>query len=285
MFRRVLVATVMLCVLVSAAGAAATPKRPSSTLPGFTVRDGIAIPADCRKTPPLEELRQPNVIRAEGYALSTKLNVVPVEKIVPVLIYNSKTGTVKCYDIPFHLRNYVDPTDRKPKFPGPTLEVRRGDRIRILLQNHAGPTDERCIWNGTSADGTLGNCFLDMSGKKSRCPPESAGTGNRTTPFTFPQCCNDVTPPNGMNCFHGGGSTNLHFHGMHVSPQLPQDDIFLQVLPFGTKPGPTTTPMGDPGTVFSGEFQYDVDPLRSDQAEGTFWYHPHKHGSTAEQVG
>ena len=39
------------------------------------------------------------------------------------------------------------------------------------------------------------------------------------------------------------------------------------------------------GAVRSGTYDYVLDPFRYTQAEGTFWYHPHKHGSTALQVG
>src|SRR5206468_4764022 len=38
------------------------------------------------------------------------------------------------------------------------------------------------------------------------------------------------------------------------------------------------------GIVRSGTYDYVVDPFRYTQAEGTHWYHPHKHGSTALQV-
>jgi len=38
------------------------------------------------------------------------------------------------------------------------------------------------------------------------------------------------------------------------------------------------------GVVAYGQYQYDVAPLPPTQAEGTHWYHPHKHGSVALQV-
>lgn len=56
--------------------------------------------------------------------------------------------------------------------------------------------------------------------------------------------------------------TSLHTHGLHVSPE--QDNPFVMV---------------DPGT--SRTFEYDVP---RDQQAGTFWYHPHVHEFTAEQV-
>lgn len=59
-------------------------------------------------------------------------------------------------------------------------------------------------------------------------------------------------------------TTNLHTHGFHVSPQGNSDNIFIHV---------------DPGTTF--DYQYDLPPTN---LPGTFWYHPHAHGNTAEQT-
>ncbi|MBI4908316.1 MAG: multicopper oxidase family protein [Acidobacteria bacterium] len=59
-------------------------------------------------------------------------------------------------------------------------------------------------------------------------------------------------------------TTNLHFHGLHVSPTGHGDNPFLEV------------PTGE-------ELLYEA-PLPSTHPPGTFWYHPHVHGSTARQV-
>ena len=59
--------------------------------------------------------------------------------------------------------------------------------------------------------------------------------------------------------------SNLHFHGLHVSPRFPQDDV-LDML---AMPGET--------------LNYTVSiPL--DQAPGLYWYHPHPHGESHRQV-
>ncbi len=59
-------------------------------------------------------------------------------------------------------------------------------------------------------------------------------------------------------------STNLHTHGLHVSPEGQGDNIFATV---------------DPGE--SRTYIYDIP---SDHRSGLFWYHPHVHGSVARQV-
>ncbi len=58
--------------------------------------------------------------------------------------------------------------------------------------------------------------------------------------------------------------TNLHFHGLHVSPDAPQDDVL--------------TMMAMPGQ----SLHYTVDiPL--DQPPGLYWYHTHPHGESYQQ--
>jgi suppressor of ftsI len=58
--------------------------------------------------------------------------------------------------------------------------------------------------------------------------------------------------------------TNLHFHGLHVSPNAPQDDVI--------------TMMALPGQ----SLHYVVDiPL--DQPPGLYWYHTHPHGESYRQ--
>jgi FtsP/CotA-like multicopper oxidase with cupredoxin domain len=58
--------------------------------------------------------------------------------------------------------------------------------------------------------------------------------------------------------------TNLHFHGLHVSPSGESDNILRHVAAGETA-------------------QYVVD-LPADHAPGTFWYHSHQHGISEEQV-
>jgi hypothetical protein len=59
-------------------------------------------------------------------------------------------------------------------------------------------------------------------------------------------------------------TTNLHSHGLHVSPQGNSDDVFREIPP-------------------GGSFQYRFT-IPADHPAGTFWYHPHKHGSVAYQM-
>ena len=56
---------------------------------------------------------------------------------------------------------------------------------------------------------------------------------------------------------HLNESTNLHFHGMHVSPANNSDNVFLDVAPGKTQ-------------------QYAVD-IPKNHDPGTNWYHSHLH--------
>ena len=59
-------------------------------------------------------------------------------------------------------------------------------------------------------------------------------------------------------------STNLHFHGLHVPSSGTADNVFLEV---------------PPGKKLTYEFA-----LPANHRSGTFWYHPHFHGTAARQL-
>lgn len=73
----------------------------------------------------------------------------------------------------------------------------------------------------------------------------------------------DTSPPV-MNTPNEFNSTNLHFHGFHVSPKGNSDNVYLQI---------------NPGESFN-----YVVRLPEDHPAGSYWYHPHRHGSVAVQV-
>ena len=58
--------------------------------------------------------------------------------------------------------------------------------------------------------------------------------------------------------------TNLHVHGLHVSPTGNGDNPFVSIAP-------------------GGSFDYEF-ALPDNHPVGTFWYHPHHHGHVAEQL-
>ncbi|MCO4239784.1 multicopper oxidase family protein [Pseudarthrobacter raffinosi] len=59
-------------------------------------------------------------------------------------------------------------------------------------------------------------------------------------------------------------ATNLHVHGLHVSPEGNGDNVFVSV---------------EPGSSF--DYEYN---LPDDHPPGAYWYHPHHHGMVADQI-
>ncbi|HEY6814235.1 MAG TPA: multicopper oxidase domain-containing protein [Croceibacterium sp.] len=76
-----------------------------------------------------------------------------------------------------------------------------------------------------------------------------------------PSCTADSHSPDTPHCFNG---TNLHTHGLWVNPSGNGDNVLLSI---------------NPGVQF--QYEYNVP---GDHPSGTFWYHTHRHGSTALQV-
>ncbi len=62
----------------------------------------------------------------------------------------------------------------------------------------------------------------------------------------------------------GGDITNLHVHGLHVSPEGNGDNVFLHI---------------ENGQTFDYEYL-----LPKDHPAGLYWYHPHHHGDTMQQT-
>jgi FtsP/CotA-like multicopper oxidase with cupredoxin domain len=76
-----------------------------------------------------------------------------------------------------------------------------------------------------------------------------------------PTCASGSAHPNQPHCRNG---TNLHTHGLWVNPAGNGDNVLLSINP-GVK------------------FQYEYN-IPGEHPAGTFWYHTHRHGSTALQV-
>ena len=111
-------------------------------------------------------------------------------------------------------------------FPGPSLRAYPGDSIHIILQNRLNPFDSNSECMDYPADSTGTDQFED--------------------------------------CFHGANWTNIHYHGMHVTPDSMGDDVLLLIPP-------------------GADHEYGFR-IPANQSTGTQWYHPHKHGSVAIQV-
>ncbi len=63
----------------------------------------------------------------------------------------------------------------------------------------------------------------------------------------------------------GPEPTNIHYHGMDVSPIPPGDSVFIRIKP-------------------RRDFRYDVD-IPNDHPQGLHWYHAHVHHFVEDQIG
>lgn len=80
------------------------------------------------------------------------------------------------------------------------------------------------------------------------------------------QMINALAPP-AQGCddhHHCQDHTNLHTHGLHVSPSGRADNVLVDI---------------PPGEEFHNEI-----PIPEDHPPGLHWYHPHRHGMVAKQV-
>jgi len=109
---------------------------------------------------------------------------------------------------------------------GPTLRVRPGDVLAPRLENQLPRETPAQVEEQFRQEN--GNAHIDMR------------------PYSF-------------------NTTNLHTHGLHVSPSGNSDNVLLAIAP-------------------QTHLQYDIR-LPANHTRGTYWYHAHTHGSTAIQVG
>ncbi len=123
---------------------------------------------------------------------------------------------------------------------GPTLRVKPGDTLNITLNNQLGQTGK------TKPEDLCNN-------------PHDAFGGSPL--------------PDNFNC------TNLHTHGMHVSPSGAADNVLVVVPPVKYSPDKKAS-----NGLSSNPRQITIN-IPKTHGPGTYWYHPHVHGSTGVQVG
>ena len=77
---------------------------------------------------------------------------------------------------------------------------------------------------------------------------------------------NEMSTHSTERCIDGPcmNMTNLHFHGLHVSPNAPQDDVLTMM-------------------AMPGESLHYVVSIPLDQPPGLYWYHTHPHGESYQQ--
>jgi suppressor of ftsI len=110
--------------------------------------------------------------------------------------------------------------------------------------------------------GTDGRNSFAFNGQ--RVPPIIRVSPGDTLKITY---VNDLPQPSGEQCSVGPrmNMTNLHFHGLGISPKAPADDV----LDMMAMPGQTL---------------HYVVHIPLNQEPGLYWYHTHPHGESEQQA-
>ncbi len=144
------------------------------------------------------------------------------------------------------------PTDKDP-----LLNIRLTDG---WIYNPASQRSDRVRLRSYVAEGAATNPFTPFVAPTLRTRPGETiriALDNQLAPEP------DCKQPN-INTPHCFNSTNLHSHGLWVSPSGNSDNVLITIRP-----------------KVSFEYEYNIPATHP---AGTFWYHPHQHGSTALQV-
>ncbi|HEX2094821.1 MAG TPA: multicopper oxidase family protein [Longimicrobiaceae bacterium] len=229
-------AAIALATAACASGSRATPPTVQEPGPAVTSGRGSQVTRSYA-----DSLREPAVVRSVNGVLTATLVVDTATLQVPRSATQKDVLNLRSY----RLASTTDPAYRQndprftPAFPGPTFRVKRGDLVRIQLINNlpkGGPQGANDV------------CIQPR--------PDLLRGANIEIPDVF------------QGCFHGLNYTNIHYHGMHVTPDSTStvvgDDVLMVIAPGDT-------------------LQYSFR-IPENQSPGTHWYHPHKHGSVAIQV-
>jgi hypothetical protein len=145
----------------------------------------------------------------------------------------------------------------------PTLHVKQGDKLIVELvntlhvPNGSQPPPALAVQRGGYSEGEM-----DMS--------KGLPCGQPMTPPTPPP----PDPKTGrIYGYHRTpwNETNMHFHGLNVSPKAPSDDVVNVLI------CPVTS------FVHANEYTYVLD-IPADEPPGNYWYHPHPHGESDHQL-
>ncbi|MEM8723442.1 MAG: multicopper oxidase domain-containing protein [Cyanobacteria bacterium P01_G01_bin.39] len=195
---------------------------------------------------------QPNVITSAVNSNNSYGTLTSELNIYPKPYSDLDVNDPKTYVRAFKQVKPTPPTTVAPRLaPAPTLCVNPGDRIELQVVNQL-------------AANTV--------------PPPSSGNIDST--YCPAQMENSMNHPNCLD------TTNMHFHGLHVSPISLNSD---------GKPVSAGNPnfTSDDIQLSSDDVLYELEPEHTHQycpwlpafhAPGTHWYHSHRHGSTAIQV-
>jgi len=145
------------------------------------------------------------------------------------------------------------------------------DSPKEIRSHHGVLRADLTFRNAADANGNMQYCYLDKSGNRSPTLRVNPGdwvilklkneltvgnNGDRRNPHPRSACDMLMTPD----------VTNLHFHGLSIPPSCHADDSLRTSIPAFGKPF---------------VYRFRISPQ---QSPGLYWYHPHIHGRSEEQV-
>ncbi len=168
-----------------------------------------------------QELANPGVIPSgSDGVLHAVMRLHSEDRLVSYLDVNSTAPTPPPACGTYKLRAYegykgtkVDPSQKVTKsgvyYPGPTFNANVGDTIQIAMLNNVDPAD-----------------FPETA--EGHCDEVKSSSGAEIYPGKNP---NPKCPDHFPDCFRGSNTTNLHFHGTHVSPNAFSDNVLVEIVP------------------------------------------------------
>ncbi|HSM36455.1 MAG TPA: multicopper oxidase domain-containing protein [Longimicrobiales bacterium] len=194
--------------------------------------------------------------------------------------------------------------------PAPTIRARGDTTVHIRIRNHldtnhqltpVGPCPDPFEYPPAMLEEVCRQVTEEGAEEVADCDPFELPVEN------FAAVPARLVP--GYLLGHANGSrtahvTNLHLHGLHVPPQFNpdgtiSDNVLLRILPKGDwerrkeADDPSLRELKPHERVGAADFAVRLGEARHGAPEGsprqphppgTYWYHPHPHGSTHEQV-
>ena len=159
----------------------------------------------------------------------------------------------------------------------PTLHVKQGEKIFIKLVNTLTippAAQPHVITNGVTINQDPMPDSMAMG--------SSSGMGKMDMSNGHLACNQPYTPPTPqprnkqtgrVYGYHrpAWNETNLHFHGLNISPKSPGDDVVSILL------------CPELSSLSPSSFLYELD-IPDNEPPGTYWYHPHPHGESDHQL-
>jgi FtsP/CotA-like multicopper oxidase with cupredoxin domain len=147
--------------------------------------------------------------------------------------------------------------------------------------------------NRPGTDAPLVAPTITITGNGQPVQPVSVVLTNNLPAEPNPAKPGPVTEAHVHDAPFGFYTTNLHVHGLHVDPL--EDNVFIELQPAANGPTACAPTRANPVWVCNGSYTYSynfgkapVSPTNQTGTTkipaGTYWYHPHKHGSVGVQV-